>query len=195
MCHADQEWTDALPLVLLGIRNAYKEDLQSSAAELVYGEPLRVPGELLAPATPDVEPSVLMQQLRRHMESLRPIPAARHASYATFVHKDLKDITHVFLRHDAVRRSLEPPYSGPHRVVARTDKTFKLIVRGREVIVSADRVKPAYILQEDRHATTTTSASPAQAHTPPNAQAAPSTRPPQTTRSGRRVRFPARFDV
>ena len=39
MCHADEQWTEALPLVLLGIRTAYKEDLQSSTAELVYSEP------------------------------------------------------------------------------------------------------------------------------------------------------------
>ena len=37
MCHADELWTKALPLVLLGICTAYKEDLQSSAAGLIYG--------------------------------------------------------------------------------------------------------------------------------------------------------------
>jgi hypothetical protein len=35
MCHADQHWTEALPLVLLGIRTAFKEDLQASVAEMV----------------------------------------------------------------------------------------------------------------------------------------------------------------
>jgi hypothetical protein len=45
MCHVEEKRTDTLPLVLLGIRTTYKEDLQSSAAELVYGELLRVPGE------------------------------------------------------------------------------------------------------------------------------------------------------
>jgi hypothetical protein len=39
---------------------AYK-DLQSSAAELVYGEPLRIPGELLVPAAPKVEASIFIQ--------------------------------------------------------------------------------------------------------------------------------------
>jgi cleavage and polyadenylation specificity factor subunit 1 len=37
MCHADQHWTEALPLVLLGIRRPFKADLQASVAELVYG--------------------------------------------------------------------------------------------------------------------------------------------------------------
>ena len=178
----------ALPLVLLGICTAYKEDLQSSAAELIYGEPLRVPGELLAPAALNVEASTFIQQLRRHMDQLQPTPAARHASPATFIHKDLRDSTHVFLRQDATRRALEPPYSGPHKVIARTDKTLTIVVRGRQVNVSADRVKPAYILEGTRH---DTGSPPDQ---PRNGTAKPvTTRPPQTTRSGRTVRFPARF--
>jgi len=40
MFHADKQWTAALPLVILGIRTAYKEDLQSSEAERAYGERL-----------------------------------------------------------------------------------------------------------------------------------------------------------
>jgi cleavage and polyadenylation specificity factor subunit 1 len=80
MCHMDEKWIDALPLVLLGIRTANKEDLQSSAAELVYGEPLRVSGELLIQAAPKVEASAFIQQLRRFMDQLRPNATARHAS-------------------------------------------------------------------------------------------------------------------
>ena len=34
MCHAEEQWTEALPL-LLGIRTAYKDDLESSTTELV----------------------------------------------------------------------------------------------------------------------------------------------------------------
>jgi hypothetical protein len=53
MCRQQERWTDALPLVLLGMRTAFKADLQASAAELVYGEPLPIPGELLlAPIKP-----------------------------------------------------------------------------------------------------------------------------------------------
>ncbi|XP_037877338.1 uncharacterized protein K02A2.6-like [Bombyx mori] len=35
-CHADANWTETLPLVLLGIRTAFKEDLQTSSAELIH---------------------------------------------------------------------------------------------------------------------------------------------------------------
>ena len=77
--------------------------------------PYLVPGELLVPTAPKVLASDFMQQLRRHMDQLRPTPAARHSSPATFVHKDLQDSTLVFLRQDATRHALEPPYSGPHK--------------------------------------------------------------------------------
>ena len=183
MCRADEQWTKALPLVLLGTRSAFKEDLETSVAELVYGEPLRVPGELIAPTKQTVEPEYFLQQIRRHMSQLRPIPAARHASPATFIHRDLKDTTHVFLRQDALRRALHPPYSGPYKVLTRTDKTFQLSVRGKPVTVSADRVKPAYTINEAEEGITT-----AKSQLTP---ATPSPDPLTTTRAGRRIRLPA----
>ncbi|KAI5734812.1 hypothetical protein M8J77_010696 [Diaphorina citri] len=47
-CHHTARWTDILPTVLLGIRAAWRDDFKASCAELVYGEPLRLPGEFLA---------------------------------------------------------------------------------------------------------------------------------------------------
>jgi cleavage and polyadenylation specificity factor subunit 1 len=191
MCHADQQWTEALPLVLLGIRTAHKDDLQASVAELVYGEPLRIPGELLTPAADTIEPGYFITQLRQHIARLRPVPATRHAVTATFIHKDLQACTHVFLRQDAVRRALEPPYTGPYQVLSRRDKTLQLLVRGKPVTVSADRVKPAYVLHEV-HEELPERTTP---HSPTNTT--PALTPPptatRTTRSGRHVHFPARF--
>ena len=108
MCHADEQWIEAPPLVLLGIRNTFKEDLQSSTGELVYGEPLRVSGDLLASGSPKVEASAFIQQLRRQMDLLHPTPTARLSSLSTFVHKEHEDSIHVFLRQDTVRHGLQP---------------------------------------------------------------------------------------
>ena len=47
-CHADDRWNDILSTILLGIRAAYREDLHASAAELVYGETIRLRGEFFA---------------------------------------------------------------------------------------------------------------------------------------------------
>jgi hypothetical protein len=71
MCHANQQWTEALPLVLLGIRTSFKEDLQASLAELVHGEPLKTPGEPQTPNAKPVNPALLITELRQHMERVR----------------------------------------------------------------------------------------------------------------------------
>ncbi|XP_070171108.1 uncharacterized protein [Polyergus mexicanus] len=46
-CHATEAWTEVLPVIMLGIRTAFKENFQATPAELVYGETLRLPGEFL----------------------------------------------------------------------------------------------------------------------------------------------------
>jgi hypothetical protein len=132
MCHAEEQSPESL-LLVLGIRTAYKGDLQSSAAELVYGEPPRVPGEVLVPAKPKVEAPTFIEQLRHRMDQGRPTPAARRASPSTYIHKDLRDSARVFLRLGAVRHALEPPYSDPDKVIARTDKTQLSWAAGRSL--------------------------------------------------------------
>jgi cleavage and polyadenylation specificity factor subunit 1 len=104
-CHVDPNWTEEFPLVLIGICTSLKEDMQASVAELVYGEPLRIPGELLTPTASSVDAALVITELRQHMARLRPVPAARHASPATFVHSDFGKCTHVFLRQDTTRRA------------------------------------------------------------------------------------------
>jgi hypothetical protein len=124
-----------------------KEGLQASVAELVYGETLRIPGELLTPSINPVHPALLITELRQHMARLRPVPAARHVSPATFVHKDLEKCTHVFPRQDASPRTLEPPNSGSYQVLSLRNKTLQLLVRGKPVTVSTDRVKKNYTVR------------------------------------------------
>jgi hypothetical protein len=140
MCHTDQQWTEELPLVLLGICTAFKEDLQASVAELVYGKPLRIPGELLTPSADPVDPAHLITELHQHMAHLKPVPAARHTSPATFVHSDLEMCIHVFLRQATTCQASEPPYSSPYQVLSRREKTLQLLVRRRPVTMSTDMV-------------------------------------------------------
>jgi hypothetical protein len=138
MCHADHQWTEALPLVLLGIHTA-STHTHSSVSELVYGGPVRIPGELLTPTADPVDPAQLITEPRQHMARLRPVPATRHASPATFVHSDLEKCTHIFLRQVTTRLALEPLYSGPDQVLSRREKTLRLLMRGRPVTESTDR--------------------------------------------------------
>ncbi|GFY60779.1 uncharacterized protein TNIN_107321 [Trichonephila inaurata madagascariensis] len=61
-----------------------------------------------------------------------------------FKFKDLKDCSHVFVHTDSVRRSLQPPYHGPYKVINRSDKVFTLFIKGKNVNVSIDRLKPCF---------------------------------------------------
>lgn len=218
MCH-QESWHRALPIVLLGMRAALKEDLQVSSAELVYGEPLCLPGELFVSSSPTDRVEDMTNfavQLRHHMARLRPTPASRHGQRSTFVSKDLESASHVFLRDDTIRPSLKPPYSGPHKVVARKDKTITIIVGDRSVQVSLDRVKPAFLLDGSSSSAsrppasastlptspTTSVVPPALATVPEPVPTVPNLKPavkptskPYTTRSGRTVRFGTRLDL
>ncbi|GBM99469.1 Retrovirus-related Pol polyprotein from transposon 412, partial [Araneus ventricosus] len=44
--HENEKWSELIPIILLGIRTAVKEDLQSSCSELVYGTTLRLPCDM-----------------------------------------------------------------------------------------------------------------------------------------------------
>jgi transposase InsO family protein len=56
-------WFNELPLVLLGIRTALKQDLGCSAAEMVYGQTLRLPGEFFSASSEVAKPHVLLSRL------------------------------------------------------------------------------------------------------------------------------------
>ena len=53
----DPYWMDHLPMVLLGIRTAWREDPDCSPAELVNGSSLRLPGEFVEPSSLESQPS------------------------------------------------------------------------------------------------------------------------------------------
>ncbi|XP_076383726.1 uncharacterized protein LOC143260974 [Megalopta genalis] len=150
-CQQNVRWTEVLPTILLGIRAAWREDLQSTAAELVYGETLRLPGEFLVPQRAESLPlpGDFVAGLREHFATLAPTPGSNHSTKRVFVFKDLATAEHVFVRNDAVRGILQPPYDGPYRVLDRGDRTYSLSIRDKTVTVTKDRLKPAYLLATD----------------------------------------------
>ncbi|BHF80747.1 hypothetical protein SprV_0702387700 [Sparganum proliferum] len=50
-----ENWSDNVPVALLGIRAALKSDLDCRAAELVFGTTLRLPGEMITPTSRGAE--------------------------------------------------------------------------------------------------------------------------------------------
>ncbi|XP_059059368.1 uncharacterized protein LOC131852672 [Achroia grisella] len=141
MCHAKSSWTESLPWVLLGIRSSFKEDLQASPADLIYGEPIRLPGEFFDRSSEgSTDVTDFLARLCTFAEKIKLIAASRHRSDKIFIFNDLATTNYVFLREDALRSSLQPAYTGPYLVTHRGDKIFKLLVKGKEDTVSIDRL-------------------------------------------------------
>lgn len=179
VAHADSNWVDSLPLVLLGIRSAYKHDLKSTSAELVYGESLRLPGDFFQHSeSQTLDVTDFVAQLRRLTNQIQPTPTSNHSKGKFFIYKDLWTCENVFLREDASHGSLQPAYRGPFKVIDRNNKTFKINVQDKIITVSINRLKPAYIFKEDH--TDVSEKQPIPEISQPN---------PLYTRSGRRVHF------
>lgn len=199
VCHENQSWTEALPLVLLGLRSALKDDIHASPAELVYGETIRLPGDFFHESAPEtIDLTDFITRLRKVMYEIKPVPATRHCDKKVFIHKDLTTASHVFLRDDTVRGALKPAYSGPHEVLERKGKIYKIIVKGKEQTVSVDRLKPAYVLNTPESPPETVEPMKRAEKVPEkekekeesNGRYKDNTNTTYRTRSGRQVRFP-----
>ena len=99
-------WVDALPLVLLGIRTALKEDIHCSAAKLVYSTTLRLSGEFFDsdPSLSLADPAEYVTQLKATMAKLRAPPVCKPSPKKSYLSNDLSSCTHVYIRHDGTRK-------------------------------------------------------------------------------------------
>ena len=198
------QWTNSLPLVLLGIRTALKEDIRCTTAELVYGTSLRLPGEFFDNRPSSMaDPSNYVLQLKATMQKLQATPT-RSVPRPTYVNQALSSCTHVFVRHDAVRKPLQQPYDGPYKVLKRAEKHYVVDVKGRRDTISLDRLKPAHLesvapsqVEQTPPQASTPSISTPPTSTPPQATpptaatpTQPHTQPLRATRTGRHVHWP-----
>jgi len=180
----DSNWSQHLAIVLLGIRSTPKEDLNCSSAELVYGCPLRLPGEFFAtPDTGPADPASFLGRLRTSMRTLRAPQTSWHRRTPSSVPQALLTSPFVFVRQDAHRSPLERPYKGPFRVLNRDSKFFTLDLNGRTDTVSMDRLKPAFTDSDLMSIPFSDTIE----------RLSPNFPPPQHTRAGRVIHPPDRF--
>lgn len=203
MAYEDARWEENLPIILLGLRSTFKADIETTPAELVYGSTLRLPGEFIATEDNKLPPDEFVKQFTVAMRDIQPATVKHHdTKFKPFVSQELMDATHVFIRDDTVRPSLKQPYDGPFGVKQRGDKYFIVIRRGKENKISIDRLKPAFIDNDDVPLTTETNnqrltqryntpyGDPIQNRIQPNQQdASPPITPPQSQGTNRRVSF------
>ena len=131
---AGAAWFTHLPWVLLGLRAAPKDESGVSTAEVTLGQELVVPGQ---PIQMNVKMSTALRA------PLAVIPQGKR-TYAQVVSDPsaLQAAEYVYLKRGGSSTPLETCYAGPFEVLARGDKSFKILMGTREEIVSVDRLKP-----------------------------------------------------
>jgi hypothetical protein len=205
-CH-HSSWTTALPLVLLGIRCDIKEYIEASPAKLVYGTSLRIPADLIEDAclqgSQTLPSSEFAENLKSKMQRIQYTRTSHHGDHDVYIPKNLHSAKFVFVRVDAQRKPLQPPYDGPYKVLKAGEKFFTLHVKGKKQIVSIDRLKSAIVesspsLQNSTERHTEANNKINQPTDNINNQGKVtdngnhSTDPAYITRAGRRVKFPLR---
>ncbi|XP_037931144.1 uncharacterized protein LOC119665956 [Teleopsis dalmanni] len=184
-CKHEHQWSDAIPLIVLALRNIFK-DLKVTTSEMVYGTTLRLPSDFLEQGNNDKIPEhEFVENMRQMMSQIRSFPTSNHLNERVFLQKELQHATHVFLRDDSVRPPLKTPYDGPFKVVRRSDKTYDLLIKGKPVRVSVDRVKAAFLSSDNEDVSPSC--------TENMADTRMDTKPSNVTRKGRLVQVPRRY--
>ncbi|XP_034947877.1 uncharacterized protein [Chelonus insularis] len=78
MCHGTNDYTSILSVVLLGLRTSVKEDIKASAAEMLDGTTLRLPGKYFIDEEVGPEPQIFVEKFREMMRNVRSSPTAHH---------------------------------------------------------------------------------------------------------------------
>lgn len=140
---------ETLPTILLGLRSIVLENINASPSELVYGTNLCLPYHFFEKSKPDVkaDPATFVERFKTTMNKLKPVPASNHDKEKIFVHKDMENCTHVFIRHDGVKKPLQANYD-PFQVISKTPKHYTVKVNGQRKTISLDRLKPMFSLSD-----------------------------------------------
>ena len=131
------------------------------------------------------------------MSNLKAVPTRVDSTHCkVHVNHHLSTCTHVFVRHDAVRKPLQVPYDGPYKVLKRSDKHFTLDVNGQQKVISLDRLKPAHLDSCDYPTTPPhTQPLPPPPNSQPSSPTTTSSAPVRTTCSGCHVHWPDQLDL
>ena len=150
-----EQWFWRLPCSLLAIRTTLKPDIGASPADLVFGEGLAVPGEVLSSgprneAEEHEQRRRLLDNLRLEVARVQPKPTSAHRRPNVHLPDELRRSTHVFVRRGGVQPSLATPYVGPYRVLNREESSFRIAVPGAQSEnVNIARLRPAILPGDD----------------------------------------------
>ena len=149
----NEHWFQDLPMVILGIRTAIKEDLGMSSAHIVYGQPLRLPNAFFPEGSPEMHQTIheYVSQLEKCMNELQYTRPSWHGNRNENSHlpRALTSCSYVYVLESGIKKPLQRPYKGPFKVIEKTDKVFTILLTdGKIDKVSIDRLKPAHVSKE-----------------------------------------------
>jgi transposase InsO family protein len=138
------DWAAELPIVLLSLRSTLKEDLGASPAELLYGESLVLPPEMITPSNGKPPDADIVRKFREAMHRTVPTNPRPTADRPVYLPKTLTSADYVYVLIPTHHHKLAPRYEGPFRVLAKlSDQVYRVdLPRGPENICTK-RLKPA----------------------------------------------------
>ncbi|GFV60210.1 transposon Ty3-G Gag-Pol polyprotein [Trichonephila clavipes] len=95
--HENDTWSEIVPIILLGIRTAVKEDLRSSCAEIVYDTSLRLPSDMIDVSNIPFCGNNFITSLCNRMQQLNPVATSTHCTDRFYIHPSLQSSSHIFL--------------------------------------------------------------------------------------------------
>ena len=95
---ANPDWIYHLPWVLLGIRTTPKEGLHVSAAKMVYGQTLVVPGEFFPSGDSGMQQNAELQAARWSAQQFSPCHPTQHNQRDSHIPPELLTSDYVFIR-------------------------------------------------------------------------------------------------
>ena len=140
------DWYSNLGWILLSLHVTFVEHSSHCPAEILYGCPLRLPGEFFEHHKQSFSEDAYVQNLRTLMNQLTATPIRPRSAQKTYINNALFSASHVFIREDGHCSPLQRPYRGPFQVQDRAEKYFVIDINGKLDSVSIDRLKPANVL-------------------------------------------------
>ena len=134
------------------------------------------------------------------MSGFRPVPARHNTPEVPVLPQEvpisLATCPMVLVRKDGHVPPLSPLYEGPYKVLARSQRTFRLQVGNRAEVVSVQRLKPAVTSDEEKPSEPPLRGRPPRRVPPvPPAPTRPRGRPRKPAASASTVNFPRRKKV
>ncbi|GFU29465.1 hypothetical protein TNCV_418891 [Trichonephila clavipes] len=129
IAHENAGWTDILPIVLLGLRSAMKNDLKATSSQLVYGTTLRLPSDLISSESLQTSVTPTYVSKNRLKENVKSIFQEIHAKNSL-----LKWSKHIHCN-ESMDSSTDVSYHSLDSICVDSQDSFALLTAWRDFLL------------------------------------------------------------